>query len=289
MYLVFDMSLKKGKIADNKPPVDSSGFTDQWMVSKVFEPGLGTLNAVAASDNGNIILGGESFVSCSTDDEKVIWTLKTGKPVTAVSASGDTVFASTMGTIIAINGKGEIISEWGPFGDSAIITSVASNRSSVAFADAQNKIIIVLDKKGNVRKMIGLAGEPFYVPSNFFDVAFSVDNNLYIANPGNRRIETRKTDGTLIRYFGEPGMSPGAFCGCCNPAHFTVVPEGFVTAEKGINRIKILNEKGEFIEFVSSGNQFTPSIPLDLASYEGKIIYAANPGDGKLYIFKRKS
>jgi hypothetical protein len=30
------------------------------------------------------------------------------------------------------------------------------------------------------------------------------------------------------------------------------------------------------------------SIPLDLASLDGTTIYAANPADSKLYIFKRK-
>ena len=56
----------------------------------------------------------------------------------------------------------------------------------------------------------------------------------------------------------------------------------------GINRIKILGESGEFIEFVSSKNDFLPSVPLDLASVDGNTIYAANPYDSKLYIFKRK-
>ena len=32
---------------------------------------------------------------------------------------------------------------------------------------------------------------------------------------------------------------------------FAVIPGGYITAEKGINRIKILNSKGEFVEAVS--------------------------------------
>jgi hypothetical protein len=92
----------------------------------------------------------------------------------------------------------------------------------------------------------------------------------------------------IISYFGEPGTAPDAFCGCCNPAHFIKTKTGYITAEKGINRIKILGESGEFIEFVSSKNDFAPSVPLDLASVDGETIYAANPSDSKLYIFKRK-
>jgi hypothetical protein len=112
---------------------------------------------------------------------------------------------------------------------------------------------------------------------------------LYVANTGHRRVETRKSDGEIIKYFGEPGTAPEAFCGCCNPAHFVKTKTGYITAEKGINRIKILGESGEFIEFVSSKNDFAPSVPLDIASFDGKTIYAANPADSKLYIFTRKN
>ncbi|MBG0860262.1 MAG: hypothetical protein IQL11_12220, partial [Bacteroidales bacterium] len=63
---------------------------------------------------------------------------------------------------------------------------------------------------------------------------------------------------------------------------------GFVTAEKGINRIKILDQLGVFVEFVSSVNNFVPPLPLDIASLDGSLIYGANPADSKLYIFQRK-
>ena len=149
-------------------------------------------------------------------------------------------------------------------------------------------MVIVLNRKGEVKTLIGKTGEQFIVPSPYFDVALTENNTLYIANTGNRRIETRGTDGTLVSHFGLPGTAPDAFCGCCNPAHFAVIPEGFVTAEKGLNRIKILDTEGNFIEFISSENKFIPSIPLDVASYDGKTIYAANPADSKLYVFKRK-
>lgn len=287
-YMVFDLTLKKEIISENTASADSFSFIDEWAVSRVFEPGLGKLTAVIVEENGNIILGGELFVSCYTPDLNVAWTLKTEKPVTSVSSSGDTVFASTLSTILVINNKGTLISELGPVEDNSILTSVAANKAFLAVTDAQNKRVTILDKKGTVLKMIGISGEPFIVPSPYFDVALTPDNKLYVANPGNRRIEERTFDGTIIRYFGTPGMAPAAFCGCCNPAHFSVIPSGFVTAEKGLNRIKILNEKGEFTELVSSKNNFMPAIPLDVASSDGKIIYAANPADGKLYVFKRK-
>jgi len=287
-YIVFDIALNDGNKQPGESSKSSSDSHDQWFVSKVLETGIGKLKAVAVSFSGNIFLGGDSFIICYDPDYKALWNLKTDIPVVALSASGDSLLAATLETIFVVNSKGEIKDEWGPFEDSAIITSVASNRSFVAFADAGNKIIMVLDKKGNVRSMIGKTGEPFIIPSPYFDVALDDKNTLYAANTGKRRIEIRTTEGSLLRYFGEPGLAPEAFCGCCNPAHFALLPDGFVTAEKGINRIKILNERGEFIEFVSSKNDFIAPIPLDVASADGKTIFAANPADSKLYVFKRK-
>ena len=149
-------------------------------------------------------------------------------------------------------------------------------------------MLFILDKTGGVKKLIGQNDGQFIIPSPYFDVALNSDNTLFVANTGHRRVETRSIEGILKSYFGEPGTAPGAFCGCCNPAHFIIIPNGFVTAEKGINRIKILNKSGEFVEYVSSKNKFMPSIPLDLASADGNTIYAAYRADSKIYIFTRK-
>jgi hypothetical protein len=287
-YIIFDLVFKKENNPVNSAINISPGIEDKWMVSNVFEPGKGQLNAVTVSNNGNIILGGESFVACYDPDFKLLWEYKTDMPVSALAVSENNVYTAVQENILVLNIKGKKTDEWGPFEDKAIITSLASNESYVAFADAGNKLVFVLDKKGSVKSLIGKSGEPFYIPSSFFDLSIDKNNNLYLANTGNRRIETRNIDGKMLSSFGKPGMDPDAFCGCCNPAHFALIPGGFVTAEKGINRIKILNEKGDFVEFVSSVNSFIPALPLDLAATDGKIIYAANPADSKLYEFRRK-
>jgi DNA-binding beta-propeller fold protein YncE len=287
-YIVFDVAFNEDKSRSSDIVKDSTRLPDMWYISRTFETSAGKLKAIAVSGSGNIIIGGESFVISYDTDFEPVWTLKTEKPITALSVAGDTTFAATGETIYIIDKKGEVKDEWGPFEDNSIITSVASNSSYVAVADAANKVLILLDRRGNIKSIIGKTGEPFIVPSPYFDVALNTDNTIFVANTGNRRIETRNISGTLLGYFGEPGLAPGAFCGCCNPAHFAIIPEGFVTAEKGLNRIKIIGKKGEFIEFVSSDNKYLASIPLDVASYEGKVVYAANPADSRVYVFRRK-
>ena len=171
--------------------------------------------------------------------------------------------------ILVIGSNGKLEDEWGPFEDKSFITSVASNHTRVAYADAGNKMVVILDKQGRVEKIIGQNDGQFILPSPYFDVALDSTNNLYVANTGHRRIETRSPDGKLTDEFGEPGMAPVHFADVAILLTLLLPANGFITAEKGINRIKILGKKGEFIEFVSSGNKFVPSIPLDLASADG--------------------
>jgi hypothetical protein len=287
-YIIFDSSRPEKPVNDAGVNSANDSVPDAWQIAGKFKVEKGSLKAVSVASSGKIYLGGDSFVICYNSVMTQVWNLKTTTPVTSLYCYGDTIYATTVDMVLVIDKNGELKDEWGPFEDNSIFTCVASNRSTVAIADAGNKMVFIIDKKGAVKKMIGQNDGQFVIPSPYFDVALDEKNNLFVANTGNRRIETRSIDGVLKSYFGEPGLAPETFAGCCAPAHFTLVPEGFVTAEKGLNRIKILNKKGEFVEMVSSKNGFVKSIPLDLASSDGKTIYAANPADTTLYIFKRK-
>jgi len=288
-YIVLDRITKKetGQVTPSIPETEAE--EDKWFIANIFDPGKGQLNAVTISADGTIILGGETFIICYNQNFEIQWDYPTEMTVTALTVTGNNIYAAVQGTIFVLNFKGEKIEELGPFESNSMITSLAANEKYVAFADAANTAAYILDKEGVLKSLIGKSGEPFIIPSSYFDLALSTDNILLIANTGKHRIEKRKIDGTLLGYFGEPGVASGSFCGCCNPSHFTPIPGGFVTAEKGINRIKILDTDGRFIEFVSSVNDFIPPLPLDIASAEGKIIYGVNPADSKLYVFKRKS
>jgi len=287
-YMVFDTFRPAGIETVKSTARGSDSIPEQWTVSGELKVNEGSLKAVTVSSSGNIYTGGDSFVSCYSPEKKLVWNLKTPYPITALANYGDTIFASTVELILVIGTDGKLKDEWGPFEDKSFITSVASNASRVAYADAGNKMVVLLDKLGRVEKIIGQNDGQFVLPSPYFDLALDQSGNFYVANTGHRRIETRSPEGKLLSYFGEPGMAPEAFCGCCNPAHFIITPDGFITAEKGINRIKLLDKSGNYIESLSARNKFVPSVPLDLASPDGKTIYAANPADSKLYIFTRK-
>ncbi len=288
-YMIFDSVKPAEKSAGNTTSLlNDTILQDAWGVPAEIKVKEKKLNAVAAGSEGKIYAGGDSFVICYKDESgEVVWKFNAPSPVSALSVSGDSVFASTSDQILVIS-EGKLINEWGPYESNSIITSVSAGKTRLAFCDAGNKKVYIIDKGGAVVSMAGQNDPEFVLPSAYFDVAINEDNSFWAANPGHRRIEKRTNEGLLESYFGEAGLAPGAFCGCCNPSHFTLFPGGFVTAEKGINRIKILDSKGEFVEFVSSENTFERSIPLDVATADGMAIYAANPADSKIYVFKRK-
>ena len=287
-YIIYDTARpardneEQTSLADNE-----AKLPDQWRIQQEVFIREG-LNAVAVSADGDIYLGGDSFISCYNKELKETWNLDTPEKITAISVYGDTVFAASEELIFLLNKNGKLICEWGPYEVNCIITSVSANKDYLAIADAGNKTVFILRKDGEVLSMIGHFGEKLIIPSPYFDVNLTDDNNLFLANTGYFRIEKRTVDGKILSSFGEPGSALENFCGCCNPAHFALIPQGFVTAEKGINRIKIMGPEGGFIEYVSSENDFIASVPLDVASADGKTIYGANSADYKLYVFTRR-
>ncbi len=288
-FIIYDVAInKESSTLPAAETADSSKIADNWYIADDFAPQIGKLRTIATNPSGCIIIGGERFVAKYNSDFKPDWSLPAKNTVTSLAMSGDTIFASTEQTVLIISPDGKLINELGPFGDSSVFVSVSVNKSLVAVSDIQNKLIYITDKKGNLLRQIGNTGEPFIIPSFYFEVELREDNMINVSNAGKNRIELRSLDGTIVKSIGEPGSAPGDFCGCCNPSHFTSVPGGFVTAEKGINRIKIIDADGKFVELVNSVNRFIPSLPLDVASPDGKVIYAANPGDSKVYVFKRK-
>ncbi len=287
-YIIYDSVSSGGSDITDEETVRTSDPPDMWRIEKDLQLTEGQLLSVAVSETGKLFLGGDSYLACYDESLTGIW--KTGMPgkIGAISVYGDTVYAAAGELLFLVGSDGRIITEWGPYEANSIITSVSAGRRYVAFADAGTKRIFILRKDGEVVSMAGQGNDKFIIPSAYFDVAFSGEDTVIAANTGYRRVETWSADGVKLSQFGEPGTAPGAFCGCCNPAHFAVIPQGFVTSEKGINRIKILGTDGSFIEFVSSRNSFTASVPLDVASYDGEKIYATNPADSKLYVFIRK-
>ena len=79
------------------------------------------------------------------------------------------------------------------------------------------------------------------------------------------------------------------FFGCCNPAQLAVLPDGrFVTAEKGIPRVKIYARDGSFQTVVAGPSQLTDT-PADLAADRHGRVLVLDGRAAKVRVFEKNS
>ncbi len=176
--------------------------------------------------------------------------------------------------------------------EKAILTSLAAGSNVVYAADAGQRIVWSFDLTG---RMLGRNEGPaatggFAVPSPHFDVALGRDDTLWIANPGELRIESYGPDGRPGRSWGKPGFAIDAFCGCCNPADFALGADGsFVTAEKGLARVKVHRTDGSLESVAAGPADFDEdTIGLDVAVDARGRVLVVDPKRNTIRIFVRK-
>ncbi|HOK24943.1 MAG TPA: hypothetical protein P5320_03820 [Bacteroidales bacterium] len=289
VFLLTDSEHKKNIIipSENTPDNDSI-FPENWFVSKIIDVTPGKLLCITSCNNGNIAAGGDSFIMMYDSEFNILWVKITELPVTALCAGDDLIFAAVRESVLLFDYQGNISGEWDLYMPGSYFTCISSNNKYVVLADAANKSVIITDKNGAARYVINGETGSFIIPSLYFDAHIDSSDLLYIANTGRKRIEKRRLDGTIIKWFGDSGSDADSFSGCCNPSHFVLYDNGYITSEKGINRIKILDENGKFVEFVSNKNSFAPGVPLDIYVARKDLVYGANPYDSKIYVFNRK-
>jgi hypothetical protein len=183
---------------------------------------------------------------------------------------------------------------WPDLGSQAIITSITVLEEDVFVADAGNSIVLRFDKSGKLLGRIGDRDEArgitgFFLPSPFFDVAAGTENTIWAANNGNHSMENYSSNGDLLISWGGPTVDIEGFSGCCNPMHFTLLPDGsFVTSEKGLVRVKIHDSTGKFLCAVAGVEQFAwNTVAPDLAADSIGRILALDDGARTVRIFLR--
>ncbi len=130
-------------------------------------------------------------------------------------------------------------------------------------ADAGQDLVLVYDadKLTFIRQM-GTPGkahtltEPgaFAVPTN---VALDADNNLYVADTYNNRIEVFDADGNFIRTWGKAGDKPGTFM---RPKGIAIDVDGHVwIADAMQDRVQCFTQEGQLLMWLGSHGQFPGS------------------------------
>lgn len=216
------------------------------------------------------------------------------------------VYVGMKGHIEVYDAGGKRLAVWEDLGDKAMLTSIAAAEQDVLVADAGNRIVYRFDKTGKLAGRIGKRDPErhipgFVIPSPYFDVAVSADGLVRVANPGAHRIEGYTLeDGHLEVFWGKQGEAIDRFCGCCNPSHFAILPDGrFVTSEKGIPRVKIYSPEGEFVGVVVGPDVLAPTATIleetreehrlptfDVAADSKGRVLVLDLGAGKVRVFE---
>ncbi|MBI3921195.1 MAG: hypothetical protein HY318_07235 [Armatimonadetes bacterium] len=196
--------------------------------------------------------------------------------------------------VLTPQGKREAV--WKAVAPNALITSIAASNSGVFVADAGNRVVLRYDREG---KLISRIGEKdphknapgILLPSPYFDVAAASDGLLRVQDPGRHRIETYTLDGRYLSSWGKASMGIEGFCGCCNPSHFAMFPDGrYVTTEKGLPRVKVHDAKGNLQAVVAGTELFTEHTRgLDVAVDSRLRILVLDPVLKAVRVFVRSS
>ena len=182
---------------------------------------------------------------------------------------------------------------WESLGEKAVVTSIAASEEDVFVADAGSRIVWRYDTSGKLLGEIGRRDARrnipgFVVPSPYFDLAVAPDGLLRVVNPGALRIEAYTFDGDLELYWGEASSKLEGFFGCCNPSHFSLLPDGrFVTAEKGLPRVKVYDAAGKF-QCAVVGPQQLQAKPADIATDQNGRILILDKHTSSVRIFEPK-
>ncbi len=212
----------------------------------------------------------------------------------AVGANG-TLYVGMKDHVEVFTPGGERKGMWPGLGEKAIVTSIAAGEDDVFVADAGNRVVVRYDLAGRQMGVIGRRDAArnipgFTVPSPHFDVAIGRDGLLWVANPGRLRVEAYTFDGDLEASWGKPSPAIDGFCGCCNPTDFAFLPDGrFVTAEKGLPRVKVYGHDGQFECVVAPPDSFEKdAVGLDLATDSQGRILVLDPASKRVRVFVRK-
>ncbi len=257
--------------------------------------GLGESRAIALDSGGRMYIAGDSVIRILSN---------TGNPERAIELSGHPqcltvtedgkIYVGMEDHVEVYDADGSRLASWEPLGDETVLTSIAEHKGNVFVADAGHRIVLHYDTAGT---LIGHIGEKdpdrnipgFFIPSPHFDLAVSRDGLLRVVDPGRNRIEAYTLDGDLEFWWGKRSNDIDGFCGCCNPVNFALLPNGgFVTAEKGLERVKVYDSDGGFVGVVAGPAELGKTSQLKICDTpeecRGRALDVAAGADGRVYV-----
>jgi hypothetical protein len=251
-------------------------------------PGATNISSLAIAPDGSIYIGAENAIEVVGGK-----TFPVGGTPTCIAVDDEGTLFVGMQDHVEIYTPGGEKTAWAAPGGKAYLTSVAVDDWYVYVADAGSRRVWRYKKEGGDPLEIGRKDwandvRGFFIPSPFFDVDIGPDGSLWVVNPGYHALENYRPDGMPISRWEKSSMTIEGFSGCCNPSHFSLMPDGsFVTAEKGLPRVKIHNLDGSLRCVVAAPDQFDEGVVgLDVTADDSGRIYVLDPSLNLVRVFE---
>ncbi len=231
------------------------------------ETGFAESRAIAVDGEGQLYIAGDKSIKIFDPDGGLADSLSFETEPTALCVDGSELYICMKDFVRVYDLQTGTYEDWADQGDKdrAYFTSTAVDKDNVFVADAGGRIVLRYNKSGQLVNEIGRKNPQrnipgFSIPSPHFDLSVADDGLLRVVNPGRHRIEAYTYRGDLEFYWGGYSTEVEGFCGCCNPVNFAILDDGrFVTAEKGLTRIKIYDIDGNFESVVAGPEQLLNS------------------------------
>ncbi|WP_159516991.1 NHL repeat-containing protein [Sunxiuqinia indica] len=285
IIIVRDFVINRGgKNIDNPYAFDVSEYT-KVDPSEIIYREEKVLQLKVDEPKGIDFYGGDIYVVADSSllkmnvNGQLLQEIKLGDTPTAINVNGQ-IWLAFKNQIACLDENGKELQRWPDFGPRSVITSLAVSPEFVYVADAGNRLVYQYTYEGKLIREIGAKDEQkavpgFIIPSPYFDIDLNEEGYLWAVDPGRHSLENFNADGSLRTSWTISSVKTEGFSGCCNPAHMAIMAEDkFITSEKGIVRVKIYDQHGEYIGVVAAPNQFNEvsHAPDVCVSDDGKVI-----------------
>ena len=243
---------------------------------------------------GKLVVAGDRKIVVLDLAGKLISEAPVDMDPACVKALGDRFYVGGGNLIVSLDATGTLVSSFSGLAENSVITSIDASGEDIFAADAGRRVVCRFGRDGvKELEFEGKSGDNsnhgFIVPSPFFDLLVNSFDELWVVNPGKHALENYTYDGELRGFWNASLAGVKGFSGCCNPAHIATLPNGnFVTAEKGVVRIKEYKASGEFVGVVAAPAKFGEDQKApDLACDEEGRVYALDPGKKMIRVFEK--
>jgi hypothetical protein len=244
------------------------------------------------SDNNIYVVGDKLLLNLGPDGKETYRKELSSEPF-CISVDDEAIYIGMKDHVEVFSHSGELRAKWKTLEKRPYITSIAVGDEFVFIADAGNRTVHKYSRSGELLGEIKCGTDAckqsgYIVPSPYFDVDIDPSGSLWVVNPGNHTLENYRHNGELISSWGKHSVNIDGFCGCCNPSHMAIRKDGsFITAEKGLVRVKLHGPTGKLKGVIAAPAEFPQkALGLDVTIDSDGRILVLNPQRQVIHVYE---